>query len=52
MSALIDPNANPVERCIQLCSEVLFELNRDVFAVDTLESHDLDEDVAFKTTVR
>lgn len=51
MSALIDPDDDPVERCSALCSECLFELKQDVFAIDSPESHDQHEDVPFKSTV-
>jgi hypothetical protein len=51
MSALIDPDDDPIERCAAMCSECLFELKQDVFAIDTPDSHDQDDDVPFKTTV-
>jgi hypothetical protein len=51
MSALIDPDDDPMERCSVLCSEVLFELKRDLFVVEDTDVHDQDKDTPFKTTV-
>jgi hypothetical protein len=53
MSALIDPEEDPVERCSALCSEVSFLLKNDFFAVELTTLHDYDqiEDIPFKTTV-
>ena len=49
MSELIDPDDDPIERCSALCSEVLFELRRDVFAVKSSNSQV--QDSTSKTTV-
>ncbi len=53
MSALIDPEDDPVERCSALCSEVSFLLKNDLFAVElaTFNDYDQIEDIPFKTTV-
>ena len=48
MSALIDPDDSPVERCLAMCSEVQYELKKDVFSFD---SHDRDDDSPYSTTV-
>ena len=51
MSALIDPDDGPIERCVALCSEVRFELKKDVFHIDPPESHDQYDDVPYNATV-
>jgi hypothetical protein len=51
MAILIDPDEDPIERSIALCSEVSFELKQDVFTIEFPDSYDQHEDVPFKTTV-
>jgi hypothetical protein len=54
MSALIDPDDDPIERCSALCSEVSFLLKTDVFAVEPAalqDQCDQIKDSQFETTV-
>jgi hypothetical protein len=51
MAILIDPDEDPIERSLALCSEVSFELKQDVFTIEFPDSYDQHEDVPFKTTV-
>ncbi len=51
MAILIDPNEDPIERSLALCSEVSFELKQDVFTIEFPDPYDQPEDVPFKTTV-
>jgi hypothetical protein len=52
MSALIDPDDDPIERCSELCLEVSFLLKQDAFAVEYAGLHDQMDDIPFQTTVR
>ncbi len=50
LNELMDPSDDPIERCSMLCSEVLFELRRDVFVVGS-DDTDGSEEKPLKTTV-